>query len=323
MPDEVVLLTYVVACYNVERFVRTYEKTLQSLCEINGLEFLFIDDGSTDSTPSLLDAVCKTLPRCRVIHKENGGHGSVINAGSSAAKGKYFAILDADDYLDCDEVAEMLSKLASSSSDLILIDYFKDFVADGTKTRFRCFNTPEPPASMNEYEVSLPGVLVNRTFYSKTNANIIEKAYYDDIVWTAHLCAHATSAAYLPLAPYHYVMWGEGQSVSLASHAKHLDDRILVQNEILKIWDSANEQKRNRCSILARFVKSSAINLYHLLLIIPIGHLARIKEFLKYDHFLKKNYPEIRILARQDPVVNKALACGRIRLFIMTRNRRN
>lgn len=47
----------------------------------------------------------------KVIHKENGGHGSGVNAGLEAATGTYFKVVDSDDWLDEESLKELLSEL--------------------------------------------------------------------------------------------------------------------------------------------------------------------------------------------------------------------
>lgn len=62
-------------------------------------ELLLVDDGSTDSTPSMCDLLASYDPRIRVYHKPNGGLSDARNYGLDRACGEYVAFLDADDVL--------------------------------------------------------------------------------------------------------------------------------------------------------------------------------------------------------------------------------
>ena len=66
------------------------------------IEIIAVDDGSTDGeTARKLDEWQQRFPHLiHVVHKENGGHGSAVNAGLQRAKGLYFKVVDADDWLD-------------------------------------------------------------------------------------------------------------------------------------------------------------------------------------------------------------------------------
>lgn len=73
-----------------------------------------VDDGSTDDTARIADAYHEKYPdTVKVVHKENGGHGSGINAGLRAATGKYFKVVDADDWVDHEALERLLDYIAS------------------------------------------------------------------------------------------------------------------------------------------------------------------------------------------------------------------
>ena len=61
------------------------------------MEILIVDDGSTDGTAAIADEYAEKHPSVvRVIHKENGGHGSAVNTGIENASGLYFKVVDSD-----------------------------------------------------------------------------------------------------------------------------------------------------------------------------------------------------------------------------------
>ncbi len=91
-------VSVVIPCYNAEFFLETCLKTLlaQSLMDC---EFIFVDDGSTDATATILDGFKERDPRVRVIHQENKCLGGARNTGIEAAQGEYIGFLDVDDKL--------------------------------------------------------------------------------------------------------------------------------------------------------------------------------------------------------------------------------
>ena len=48
----------------------------------------------------------------KYVEKENGGHGSTINKGISLATGKYFKVIDGDDWVDTDALIKFIDELA-------------------------------------------------------------------------------------------------------------------------------------------------------------------------------------------------------------------
>lgn len=90
------VVSVVMSVFNGERFLREAVESIldQSFPE---LEFIAIDDGSTDPSGSLLDAYQRKDPRLRVVHQENRGLIASLNRGCGLARGRYIARMDADD----------------------------------------------------------------------------------------------------------------------------------------------------------------------------------------------------------------------------------
>ena len=115
------ILTVAVPSYNVEQYLN---KTLPSYCDErfnDRLEVIIVNDGSTDSTQSIAKSYAEKYPRIfSVINKKNGGHGSAVNAGIGNATGKYFRIIDGDDWIDTENMVKLLDILEKSEADLVV-----------------------------------------------------------------------------------------------------------------------------------------------------------------------------------------------------------
>jgi len=86
-------ISVVIPAYNGERFI---EKAVRSVMnqEYPAHEIIVIDDGSTDSTPGVLDGFGDRIIRRRI---KNQGAAAAINEGLGIATGEYIALLDQDD----------------------------------------------------------------------------------------------------------------------------------------------------------------------------------------------------------------------------------
>lgn len=96
--DEV-LLSVVIPCMNEEAVLRETHRRLLGVLEGISLNFeiVYVDDGSTDSTPDLLHELQTHDSRVRVIRfSRNFGHQVAITAGLEHASGDAVAIIDAD-----------------------------------------------------------------------------------------------------------------------------------------------------------------------------------------------------------------------------------
>jgi len=90
------LTSVVIPAYNAEPFL---ERTLRSALRQthSNLEVIVVDDGSTDKTRAIAEAVAATDDRVRIISVPNGGVAKARNIGIAEANGEFVAFLDADD----------------------------------------------------------------------------------------------------------------------------------------------------------------------------------------------------------------------------------
>ncbi len=107
------LLTVFTPVYNRGELLR---RAYDSLCRQTDMDFewLVVDDGSTDDTPRVLRDIASahTAPfPIRIVTTPNGGKHRAVNRGVSDAQGRWFTILDSDDYLTPDAVATIRRRL--------------------------------------------------------------------------------------------------------------------------------------------------------------------------------------------------------------------
>lgn len=100
----------IVPCWNEES---TIDGTVRSLLALeypkDKLQIVLVNDGSTDNTKTVMDSYAGN-PQITVLHKENGGKHTAINAGIAIAKdAEFVGCLDADSFVAPDALREMIS----------------------------------------------------------------------------------------------------------------------------------------------------------------------------------------------------------------------
>lgn len=101
-----ICVSVIMPCYNVEKYI---DDSLKSVCgqTLRDIEIICIDDGSTDSTGSIIAEYAKKDNRIKVITKENGGQSSARNIGVKKAVGEYLYFMDSDDIIVPETFAEI------------------------------------------------------------------------------------------------------------------------------------------------------------------------------------------------------------------------
>ena len=107
-------LTFFFPAFNEEEnAAETVRRALDEIGPLVGgsIEVLVVDDGSTDRTPELADALAAADPRVRVHHQENQGYGGALRAGFEHARGRVIGFSDGDLQFDLREMSRLLSRL--------------------------------------------------------------------------------------------------------------------------------------------------------------------------------------------------------------------
>lgn len=128
------LLTIVIPCFNAEVYLASCIESIFATPHPE-VEIILVDDGSTDSTPTLCDAFSQKLSNVTVIHKANGGSSSARNAGLRVTKGKWVWFVDADDLIAPGGIDCLLTACKDSKADAIQIGLIQ--FEDGTDPQWK------------------------------------------------------------------------------------------------------------------------------------------------------------------------------------------
>ncbi len=242
------ILTVVVPVYNMERYL---DQCLQSLIpkkHRDVLEVLVIDDGSGDSSVQIAGKYAEAFPEIfRVISKENGGHGSVLNRGIQEAEGTYLKIVDSDDWVDTDAFDRLLEYLLEDASgDIVYSNYYwvnekngkkkaefpQPFAGVQYRSLYRLKDISEP------YFLKMHGYTV-RTAIMRRIPRIDENCFYVDMEFVLFPVPFAETVEFLDEYVYMYRIGNAGQSMSpekLRKNAANYDRVLKRLLEYYRCW---------------------------------------------------------------------------------------
>lgn len=112
-------VSVIIPVYNVAPYL---ERCLNSLAKqsLEDIEFICIDDGSTDQSGIILDQYAERNNKFKVFHGPNKGVSHARNIGLSLATGDYITFCDSDDYVDPNIYSRLLETLIENNGDIAI-----------------------------------------------------------------------------------------------------------------------------------------------------------------------------------------------------------
>lgn len=302
------ILTIGIPVYNTEAYL---ERCLQSILfdEVAGMiEVIAVNDGSTDNSLEILREWQKRFPESmKIIDKKNEGYGSTVNCAAKAATGKYFKLLDSDDWYDKDNFPTYLEVLKDTEADVIV-----NRVIDEHST-FQNFDKIRPEIEYGKTlkfenikwnEVVIMHCIAYKTTLLQKNYRDVSKQFYADNEYIIYpLISNMNTFLFLDLFIYHYFIGREGQSIEAKSRIRNFQHMKNVTEGLLDfvgdIKEKLSNEKRN---YLQNFVYSVVRGYWMLLIKNKINitdkeKKALLKECIKR---VKTNDYEIYKKMRQD-----------------------
>ena len=239
------LLSIAIPCYNSQDYM---EKCIESLL-VGGdeVEILIVDDGSHDRTAEIADEYQRRYPSIiQAIHKENGGHGSAVNAGIDHASGLFFKVVDSDDWVKEEAYMAILNKLSElAGSDKVLDMMISNFVYEkegAEHKKVMRFAHALPHDEMFTWDqvghfhkgqyILMHSVIFRTKLLKECGIRLPEHTFYVDNIFVFEPLPFVRNMYYIDVNFYRYYIGREDQSVNEKVMISRIDQQIRV-NKIM------------------------------------------------------------------------------------------
>lgn len=248
-------VSIVVPVYNVEKYLSQCLDTLinQTLKEI---EIICVNDGSKDSSETILKAYQIKDPRIKIINQENQGLSGARNTGIKAATGEYIGLIDSDDWVDLDFYEKLYNAAKKYDSDIAAGDFYrrgKYIKTQKLKYKKEAFFT-EAAEKVKQAFIPKYNYVWNKIYkresLEKMNYPFPVGRYYEDMYWLVKVVYHLYGFVTVPNTFYHYRRT-EGSIITQKS-AKHLEDCRFAEIEMLKFMNKHNIPVLVSCKMYKR-----------------------------------------------------------------------
>lgn len=241
------ILTISVAAYNLESMIEDNLKSFIECRHKEMLEVIITDDGSKDNTAKIVEQYVEEYPDIfKLVKQENTGAGSTVNSGIKNANGKFFKMIDGDDWIKPEDMDKLLERLSKSEADIVLTNtlIYNEKEKKIVRTEKPILNLNYDKVNCNFSEVCNNFVNMQMQFVTyKTSIlqqnNIkLNNGFYTDVEYLLLPIIYVKSIDIYNLDIYVYRIAREGQSVSIASRKKNINMHDLVLKGLIKYYEN-------------------------------------------------------------------------------------
>ena len=234
------------------------------------VEIIIVDDGSKDNTAAIADEYQAKYPDIiKAVHKENGGHGDAVNTGIAHATGKFFKVVDSDDWLDeraFKKVLKTLKKVNEEKAelDLLLCNYVYDKVGRRKKSVMK-YDKALPEDTIISWDsarihfrktqyVLMHSVIYRTELLRECGLELPKHTFYVDNIYLFKPMIHVKKLMYLNVNLYHYYIGREGQSVNEQTMIGRIDQQLFINKTLIKFFSEQKDLDKQLYRFLLQYL---------------------------------------------------------------------
>lgn len=239
-------LSISVAAYNMEKLIRQNLDSFVHSPVCADVEVLVINDGSKDSTAQIVQEYAEKYPdTVKLINQPNAGPGSTVNRGMEHATGKYFRMVDADDWVG-DGFAGYVNVLKNIDVDMVLTNY--TMVDDKTGEQRLCKVNGIAPGRVFDFADVCENLFLEmhsttfRTELLQQNQIHLFNGFYTDLQYLLFPAPYVQTIYYADCNVYMYRVSLSGQSMSAPSMQRNIAMHEAVLFSLTDLYEKLKTQ---------------------------------------------------------------------------------
>lgn len=288
-----ILLSIVVPVYNVKNYLKNCIDSIIEQ-EYQNWELIAVDDGSTDGSGELLDALAETDERIKVLHIENSGVSNARNCGLDIATGEYIGFVDSDDYIDKKMYSYLVETALKENSDIVqcgfqMVNTF-NYQSEKTQYKTKQINGREDIIS-NFCNKNIANSLCNKIFKKTIISDLRVNTDYrtsEDGLFVYECCKKCERVSIFDGEYYFYY-----QRRNSVTHEPVNEKRMDVFR-FLDLLKEENKNDRKLCAIIIQREMKTALDYYNDILInAPYSRADEFKRLIKAR--MRKNFKDTKV----------------------------
>ena len=242
-------ISFTIPSYNSEAYLH---KAVESIL-VGGedVEILIVNDGSKDNTSKIAHEYAEQYPTIvKVIDQENGGHGSAVNTGLAHATGKYFKVVDSDDWVNEESLIRILDTLrsfeeAETQIDMLISNYVYEKVGVDKK-KVISYTNVLPQGEIFSWEdvgrfhvdqyILMHSVIYRTDLLKLCQLYLPKHTFYVDNIYVYYPLPYVREIYYIDTDFYRYFIGRDDQSVNEKNMIARVEQQIFVTKTMIDMY---------------------------------------------------------------------------------------
>lgn len=255
------LISVIIPVYNCAKYVQKCVASIQEQTYTN-LEIIVVNDGSTDNSLDLCEALAVKDERIVIESKPNTGVSDTRNTGISMAKGKYLAFVDADDYVEKDFIEKLYYSLIQNNVDIVCCGY-REILNEENNEFIDQVKKRTEICDINRYVdiFAKESDFISSVIWGKLYKTSLVKGvkfrnlrYGEDTLYLMEVWSNNPKTLFIEYIGYHYVRHIDSATKTKKQNIQYYDDMLNSRYEIYKIYSKYNNEKA-KAGIQSMYVK--------------------------------------------------------------------
>ncbi len=183
-------VSVIVPIHNSSKYLDRLFFSLQNQT-LKDIEFIFVENGSTDDSYEKLQEMAKKEPRARVFNIGKSTIGGAMNFGITKAKGEFITLNDHDDFYVRDGLLKLYENVTTGNALAVISNIINISCKTINNNLHKKFNLQTRNVEANFHKSNIPIVgwacLVNRDFVLKHNIKYMEANLHHDSMFFTDL----------------------------------------------------------------------------------------------------------------------------------------
>ena len=256
-------ISFAIPSYNSEDYMSHAIESI--LVGGDDVEIIIVNDGSKDRTSEIGHEYAAKYPDIvKVVDKPNGGHGDAVNYGLANSTGKYFKVVDSDDWVDEEslhKILELLHKFEEEDTevDMLISNYVYEKVG-ATHKKVIHYRGVLPENEIFRWEdvgrfhigqyILMHSVIYRTDMLKLSQITLPKHTFYVDNIYVYYPLPHVRKVYYLDVDFYRYYIGREDQSVNEKIMISRLDQQIFVTKTMIDMY----QMKDIKCKRLRSYM---------------------------------------------------------------------